>query len=739
MYIAILALQALSLIICFISIYILCRVKSSVNFRFLFLAAVCVAIYNAGYLTEIACTNASSAALSYAFQYMGLSFVALSYSYFMISYTKIITPPRWFWTIMFLFDCFVFANVLSLRYSKLYYSSFGFDSSGIYPHAVTEVTPLFWIFTAQEISLIVCSIVVVAIKRHRTQKATEKKRLTAMMFECMIPILGIFLTTSDVLGEFDFSPMMLGLMVFSMTFSITRGRMYDVLTAAREDIYRTMKSGIIITDNIDNYLDSNAMADNIFPEIVEWENGHDMSVLDVNLLSDEDIYFTIDERYYHSTKTPIFEKSNYTGNIITINDVTDLHEQMKKMRQLKDEADSANEAKSIFLANMSHEIRTPLNAIIGMSELSEHEKSETIVREYISQINSAGKMLLGIVSDVLDFSKAESGKLELVPAEFDTSDFLNSIINVTSMRIGTKPVEFVVDIDPSIPKTIYGDDVHLKQILINLLGNAEKFTQEGHIKLTLDAKEGSQGLILSGSVEDTGIGIRKEDQEGIFSAFKQVDARKNRKIEGSGLGLAIFAKLVTMMNGTYKLTSTYGKGSCFSFSVILDSVDRTPFAPLAVRDEIVVPKKGPFTLYGQGISGAGRGFDDFNDLPDYSGKHILVVDDNRVNVKVLTAFLNRFKVTVDPAFSGDEAIAKIKDNGYDLIFLDHMMPEKDGVETASEIRALDGDRFKNVPIIACTANVVKGIETQFVEAGMNGFVPKPIQMDKLSEILNKYF
>lgn len=739
MYRLILAIQAFSLILCFVSVYTLARIKSSVNSRFLFLASICVTIYNAGYLTEIACTNASSAALSYAFQYMGLSFVALTYTIFIFNYTKVFYVPKFIWTLMFIFDLFVFANVICLRYSNLYYATFDFDDSGIYPHAVTTVTPLFWIFTAQEIILVISSTVAVAIRRYKTKKLTERRRLTAMMFECMIPILGIILTTTDVLGEFDFSPLMLGFMVFSMTFSIKSGRMFDVLSAARKNVFQNMKSGLIITDSIGSYLASNEMADVIFPEINEWEIGHDMSSFSVDVLSDEESYFTIGERFYHCQKTPIYENKNYTGNIITINDVTDLHNQMEEMRRLKDEADLANEAKSVFLANMSHEIRTPLNAIIGMSELSVHEESETTIRDYIGQINSAGKMLLGIVSDVLDFSKAESDKLELVSVEFDTAEFINSIINVASMRIGSKPVKLIVDVDPSIPKTIYGDDVHLKQILINLLGNAEKFTKEGYIKLTLGIRNDEKGAFLTGAVEDSGIGIRKEDQEGIFTAFKQVDARKNRKIEGSGLGLAIFAKLVTMMGGEYKLESEYGKGSCFSFSVLIESVNNEPFAPGAKRREIVVSKESPFNIYGCKMSDITKETDMEEQLPDYSDKKILVVDDNRVNVKVLSSFLKRLNVTADMAYSGDEAIEMVKNKEYDLIFLDHMMPDKDGVETAKEIRALDGDYYKKVLLIACTANAVKGIEKEYFAAGMNDFIAKPIEFDKLLLILKKFF
>lgn len=731
--------QLVSLLMVFFSVAILGRTRSSLDNKYLLLSAICVGVYNAGYLAELEATTLEGARMAYAFQYVGLSFVALAYAKFIFKYCDVIKVPTSIWASIFVLDAVVCLSVLTFPYNNMYYSSFEFVNEGLYPHAVTTQAPLFWVFTAEEAVLILLSTVIVGIKRTQTKKVSEKNRLTGMMIECFIPILGIALTTFDLFGEYDVSPIMLSMMVTSMTISVSMGRMFDVLSAGRENLFRNISSGVIIVDASLAYQDSNPVAETIFPELVTWERGHDIDDLPVDLFELEgEHFFRIGDKYYQSSFTKLYEKKFLTGYAASISDVTSVRLQMEEMRQLKEKADIANEAKSVFLANMSHEIRTPLNAIIGMSELSESEKSESVVKEYVSQIKSAGKMLLGIVSDVLDFSKAESGKLELTPVDFDAAEFINSVINVTNMRIGDKPVKLLVDIDPNIPKTLYADDVHLRQILMNLLGNAEKFTQTGYVKLSLEAKKEGATYRMYGIVEDSGIGIKEEDKEDLFSAFKQVDAKKNRKIEGSGLGLAIFAMLVELMNGHYALESEYGKGCKFIFDVVVNAPKDEPFAPDAQRECISVPKLSAFLIYGKGSADTSEHSLATEVLPDYSDKKILVVDDNKVNVKVLCAFLKHFKVVADFAFSGDESIAKIKENKYDLVLMDHMMPEKDGVETTQEIRALEGEYYKKLPIVACTANVVKGVEKTFLDNGLNGFIPKPIQIENLKNTLENF-
>lgn len=740
MYVFLIVLQIVIIFWSIFSTILLLKLRGSLDNKYLFLSALCVDMYAIGYLQEMMCSTAEGIRMALAFEYCGLSYAALSFAMFIFRYCHVKKLPKYAPYVMFIFCSLILALVQMGDKTNLYYTSFDVSYDGVFPHMVTGKSFIYFAFAAFQALLLAISAVIIMKYRSRVEKGAERKRLMILFIESLVPLVGLIGTIFLDLGGWDPSPLLLSFLVTSMALTLKRGQFYDAINLAMENMFQNVGNAVIIVDNSKNYLDSNQMANTIFPELFDWDAGRDMSDFFIDLFkTSDDIYFERDGRYYKSTYTELREKKNLIGYTVTINDTTDMQRQMDDMKRLKDAADAASEAKSAFLANMSHEIRTPLNAIIGMAELSEKEKSESVAKEYLSQIKSAGKMLLGIVSDVLDFSKAESGKLELVPVEFDTAEFLNAVINVTNMRIGDKPIDFIVDIDPTIPKTLYADDVHIRQILMNLLSNAEKFTYDGHIKLTLDGVPDGHGLRIKGSVEDTGIGIKPEDQEKLFTAFQQLDAKKNRKIEGSGLGLAIFAQLVHLMQGTYRLESEYGKGSTFFFEIVVDIVNNHPFAE-ASREAITVQKVSAFSLYGTAkeVKVEEKVEDDESGIPDYSAFNILVVDDNKVNVKVLSAFLKHFKVVADVAYSGPECLEMVKKKKYDLIFMDHMMPDMDGVETTMHIREMDDRFYHKCPIIACTANVVKGVEEVFLQAGMNDFVPKPIQLDILREKMAKF-
>ena len=737
MFTFVMVLQIVVLVISLMSTIMLLRLRGSVDNKFLFASAVCIDLYAAGYIQEMLAVSLEAKRVALAFEYSGLVFAALSYVFFVFRYCHVKLPD---WLIFSLtgYCLFILVCVSLGERTNIYYSSVEITHGPYFDYLLLGKTPLYYSFAIFQFLEMVVAILAIAIYRSKATRKNERKRLLILLIESLIPIVGLFLTVFMDTNGWDPSPLILSILVFSITITLKGGHLYDVMNLAHDTMYQNVGSAIVVADSAENFIDSNNMAESWFPEVNNWESGQALNDFFVGLLHEEESFFERDGKYYRCLRIKLWEKKVMVGYIMTITDMTEIRHQMDDMKRLKEEADAANEAKSTFLANMSHEIRTPLNAIIGMAELSEKERSESVVKEYVEQIKTAGKMLLGIVSDVLDFSKAESGKLELVQVEFDTRDFLNSIINVTNMRIGDKPIDFKVDVDPTIPKKLYGDDVHLRQILLNLLSNAEKFTQSGFVKLTLDGKKEGHGVRIYGSVQDTGIGIKDADKEKLFTAFQQIDTKKNRKIEGSGLGLAIFAQLVTLMQGTYSVESEYGKGTTFSFDVILDIVDDAPFAT-AEREEFTLQKITAFSLYGE-ISPEEKEKEQskLNLIPDYSKYSILVVDDNKVNVRVLCAFLKHFNVAADTAYSGMEAIEMVQKKEYDLIFMDHMMPEMDGVETTQRIRELDSENAQNVPIVACTANVVSSIKELFLQAGMNDFVPKPIQLEVLVEIMGKY-
>lgn len=396
-----------------------------------------------------------------------------------------------------------------------------------------------------------------------------------------------------------------------------------------------------------------------------------------------------------------------------------LTEQMEQLVLLKDEAEAANEAKSNFLANMSHEIRTPMNAILGMSEIVLRSQLNESQRKSIEQVQSAAKSLLSIINDVLDFSKIESGKLEITEDKYRISDIISDVQYILSTCIKNKDLEFKILLDTEIPPCLYGDDVRIRQILINLGNNAIKFTEHGNVTITIDydSAEDSKYILLRISVKDTGIGIRQEEQERLFDAFLQVDGRRNRKIEGTGLGLSICKALVDLMGGTISVQSEYGKGS--EFTVVI---------PQKIVEEEAEKEEDMTVL-------------DVNHDDNFSaaGAKVLVVDDNLMNLSVIEGLLEPLKIQVETAQSGAEAISILEHTtDYNLIFMDHMMPEMDGIEATKRIRNLDGEYYKNVPIIAFSANAVSGVGEMFMKNGMNDFLSKPIDMKQMESILRKW-
>jgi len=370
------------------------------------------------------------------------------------------------------------------------------------------------------------------------------------------------------------------------------------------------------------------------------------------------------------------------------------------------EAQASNKAKSNFLSNMSHEIRTPMNAIIGMAELLEHERLNSRQMNYINDIIASARSLLSIINDILDFSKIESGKLELNPMDYDFKAFIDNINSMFGYIAGKKGLDFISETEGDIPAYLFGDDVRLRQVVTNLCGNAVKFTNEGWVKLKILASDD----VLMIEVSDTGIGIKKEDMQGIFNAFEQADKTKNRHIVGTGLGLAISKSFVEMMGGSITLESEYGRGTKF-----------TVLIPLVEGDKDRVEK----------VSGS----------PDYlfcaPDADILVVDDNEFNLKVAQGLFGLLQIDIKTAGSGMEAIAAVQKQDFDIVFMDYMMPEMDGVQAVSHIREL-GEKYAEIPVIALTANAVQGAKEMFLHNGFSDFISKPIDSKQLNELIIKW-
>ena len=385
----------------------------------------------------------------------------------------------------------------------------------------------------------------------------------------------------------------------------------------------------------------------------------------------------------------------------------------------KKKAEAANKAKSDFLANMSHEIRTPINAILGNDELILRESTEKDILDYAKNIKNSSKSLLALINDILDFSKIESGKQSIIPVEYKPDTLFNDSYNLVSMRAAEKNLAFTVDIDDRIPSILFGDEIRIRQICANLLTNAVKYTKSGSILFKTYAERTKQDWInLVIEVKDSGIGISKENQEHIFDSFLRVDEKKNKNIEGTGLGLVITKQLVMLMQGRIDVDSTLGKGSTFCVRI-----------PQRVISQDPIGKKNFETVQSE------PAYKEQFHAPQ--GK-VLVVDDVAMNLKVFTGLLKRTQIQIDTALSGMECIKLVAKNKYNIIFLDHMMPEMDGIETFDTMRIMTNSLNKDTPVIMLTANAIEGAKAEYLSAGFADYLSKPIHSDQLEQMILKY-
>ena len=426
------------------------------------------------------------------------------------------------------------------------------------------------------------------------------------------------------------------------------------------------------------------------------------------------------EGLYHAVDLTVYRLVEYIDLVRSRQNIED---------QLEIER-SANEAKSRFLSSVSHEIRTPINAVLGFDEMILRESTDENILNYARDIQGSGKTLLALINDILDFSKIEAGKMEIIPVEYELGSVLNDIYNMSDIRAREKNLELTINVNENIPHILFGDEIRIKQCILNIVTNAVKYTESGSVVIDVDYEEVEpenpefddvEDILVKVKVTDTGIGIRQEDMDKLMSAFERIDARKNRTIEGSGLGINIVVSLLEMMDSKLNVSSEYGKGSEFSFAIKQRVVDWEPV--------------GDFAQRAGEVSRASGGY---HESFHAENAKILVVDDTRTNLTVIKGLLKQTRMQVDTAASGMEAIDMVKKNKYDIIFLDHRMPEMDGVQTFHAMKEMSDNMSIDTPVVALTANAISGSREMYLGEGFANYMSKPVDPSKLEEMILTY-
>lgn len=557
------------------------------------------------------------------------------------------------------------------------------------------------------------------LANRRLRGGKRNINLIALGVCSIFPILGFVCDLMQWIEGYDAVPACEAISIMAFGVVIVFFHIFDITITAHEDIIKTMDEAVLIVDADSGFVEANDKAKELFQSLSRFRKGEQVcreNLKDVFAVNNYFEYVTCNHTFeVHANK--IWNNRMLVGYSIVFVDMTQSKRQLEQMQLLKANAEKANRAKSEFLARVSHEIRTPINAVIGMNEMVLRESSEEDVKKYSMDIKTSAHALLGIINDILDFSKIESGKMEIVPTEYELNSMFNDLYNMFSLRARDKGLRFEVNVDPTLPSKLYGDDIRIRQILVNLLTNGIKYTRKGTVTFEVTGEKDGADVILHFVVRDTGVGIRQEDIPKLFSAFERIDEEKNRDIEGTGLGMNISLQLLKLMNTDLHVESVYGEGSRFSFALRQGVVDAEPVGDFQERAKQAA-REHSYHAYFTSPEG-----------------EILLVDDNRVNRRVFCGLLKQTKVRITDVGSGRECLDHIRQKHYDLIFLDHMMPEMDGMETMQHMKEMEDNLCKNTPVIMLTANAIMGAREQYLAAGFDDFLAKPIDQTKLERLM----
>lgn len=696
-------------------LYIVAKYKTSENQKNLVLICCATLVIDLGNFFILYSDEYEALLHGHQLITIGLIFVLTAFILFMAGYCQININQR-------IKNAWLILNFLSIglcltcNAHNLFFKKTEFINDMDNPHL--EVTPgvfflLFRIVNIVFILIISAKVITIAAKKTKE----EARKYYFIIASCISAIVGDVITEFDIIKGFSFAAVGVTVSIVIIGISIWKYGILDVMQVAKDNLLENVPEGLVVVDTDKELTYFNKKAKELLPFLAL--NDEEYTREQLKKIFDGQMSMVQTENgYYEIMVSELMENGALKGYMAWLFDLSFINQYTKEIVSLKEYADRANRSKTVFLANMSHEIRTPMNAIVGFNELIYQKTDDEEIREYASDIKTASANLLGIINDILDLSKIESGKMELKCKNYFMKNLIDeSVINIIS-KAKDKGLEFIQDIDTSLPYELYGDIDHLRNILINLLNNAVKYTREGFVKLTvgLESKTNDEASIRF-SVADSGIGIAEEDLNKIFNKFEKLDLKRNSDIEGTGLGLAIVKGYVELMGGTIHVDSQRDKGSTFSVVLTQKVVNYTQ--PLETENKVSdeVSKKKKFKA---------------------PNARILVTDDNAINLKVTASLLKAYGIRVDTAESGRAAIGMCRTNPYDIIFIDHMMPEMDGVEAMKRIRTLVDDESYRSIIIALTANAISGVKEMLEAEGFDGYISKPIDTAVMESVLLKF-
>jgi len=707
-------------LVCFVMILLVYMAKPSIQQKILLVGTICTFLDMAGYFLEMQSVSPEAARLSIKIEYIGTTMGLLSFLLFSCLYSSHLKDRhmkliKGFYAADHIFILFL---VFTIDHNTLFFKEIDrVMQNGCYFWSIVPGPVYYWwVATTMVLGILITFITLQTALEHKGEKRPE---YFLLCLASLNPIFLWLLRMTGVLGYYDPYPMSMMIMESFLVLVMYRYRLFDTVKTAKDRVIDDVKEGVLITDYNGEVIYSNREASRIFPEL-DWSDRQAIEEKVFQFLEVHRDGFNLEGRHYQWQSGEIYDGNRRKAGVIyRISDITESYLYTKQLINLKEEAEHANEAKSVFLAHMSHEIRTPINAVLGMNEMILRESSSSAIREYALNIQNAGRILLSIINDILDLAKIESGQIEIVQSDYHLGKLLIDIENMVTMRAEESSLALHILADSKLPEMLHGDEKRIKQCIINFLTNSIKYTKEGKVTLQVGFTEAGKEMInLQVSVSDTGIGIQEDKLTLLFEPFVRLDRPENSNVEGTGLGLSITKSLIDRMGGSLCVESVYGEGSVFTFSIPQKVVGAELLGDYKEKSQRIAEKEREKFIAPQA--------------------RILAVDDNRVNITVARGLLKRLKVQFDSAMSGQECLDKINRMHYDIILLDHMMPGMDGVDTLHQMQKMECFIQEPSVVIALTANAVIGAKEGYLEEGFTDYLSKPIDYVKLEDMIRKY-